>query len=650
MKRLLSILALIIVSGYLLAQESIPFKKEFFEGKIGFEEAKNNFLEGNDFFAENNYFAALPFYKKAFEFNPNNDQLNLNMGIAYLHTSEKHKALEHLAKAYKLNPEVSELMPLYFARANHYILEFESAIDYYNAYKAELTDDKETKTINKYIEECNNGIALRDNRAVGLIVNIRELNSEYADFSPMISADQSTIIFTSRRQIGNGEKDPFDMQYYENIFISYFENNKWSEPQPISEDLNSKYHDANVGIDNDGQTIYVYNYTEGKGDIYKTTLDGKIWSAPILLPEPINSPYNEKCVSVSPDLKTLYFVSDRPGGKGGLDIYYTQKDANGNYGPAQNIGDIINTEYDEDGIFVHPDGTALYFSSKGHNTMGGYDIFKTEKDSLGQWTKPINLGQPINSADDDVFLFVTPNGRTGYFSSVKEGGMGEKDIYKINFSEDDPGLLNSQMMLVTGFVKDAVTKAPIKAEIIITDNAKQEVISKVNSNQESGKFTITLPSGINYGITATRQDYLFYSENFDLTDTTSYLEIDLMMEMNKVAEKSSSILRNVFFDYGKSDLKPESQMEIDRLYRLMISYPKMKIEISGHTDNVSSQKFNKELSKKRANSVANYLIKKGIKRERFTTEGYGYSKPIADNKTEEGRQKNRRVEFIITSF
>ena len=633
------------------SQTNVEFKlKNFSDDADAFEKANNLFQDGLDYYDDNSFYIAIPYFEKAYEFNPNNAELNLKLGVCYLHTSEKEKAFQYIEKSRSLDSTFSKEIDYYTARAYHYLLEFEKAKEYYKLYLKGVSKESIVKDVTKKIEECDNGILLREHRSAGMIIDIKSINSKYADYAPMLTADEKTMIFTSRRKNKSDEVDPYDMQYYEDIYISHFENKVWTKPEPISDALNSKNHDANVGMSNDGQTIYVYNSNNGLGEIYKTVLDGNVWSKPIALPKPINSEFNEKCISISPDKKIIYFVSDRPNGKGGLDIYFVNVDKDGELGEVHNIGDIINTPYDEDGVFIHPDGKALYFSSKGHNTMGGYDIFKSVKDTNGLWSKPINLGQPINSADDDVFLFVSADGKTGYFSSVKEGGLGEKDIYKISFSEGDAGVNNSKLLVVKGEIIDNVTKKPIEAEIVIMDNKKKEEVAKFKSNKETGGFIVSLPAGKDYALTVVSKDYLFYSENFNLIDSTSFLEIALKMEMNKLAVNSTAVLRNIFFDYGKSTLKTESTVEIDRVYQMMKENPQITIEISGHTDNVSSKKFNMVLSQKRANSVANYLIQKGINRKRFVTKGYAFSKPIADNKTKEGRRRNRRVEFKILTY
>lgn len=631
-----------------LAQQNVDFSKENFEDKAAFDAINIDYLDGLDHYSDENYALAIPYFTKAYEFNPNNAELNLKLGVCYLHTSEKHKAYKHIKLSYDIDAKYSHNIDYYLARAHHFLLEFEDAIQYYEKFILTMDDPKIISQIQKRIEECENGIALRDNRAVGFVINLKSINSEYTDYSPMLSADQQTMVFTSRRNCKGNEIDPFDMQYHEKIFISHFQNNAWSEPLPISASINSESHNANVGMSIDGQTLYVYDSHKKKSKIYKSTLEGSRWTEPKILPEPINSKFNEKSISISPDGRTAYFVSDRTNGLGGLDIYLADKGENDQFiGEAYNIGSVINTPYDEDGIYLHPDGKSLFFSSKGHNTMGGYDIFKSEKDSSGIWSEPFNLGQPINSADDDIFLYVSADGKTGYFSSVREGGMGEKDIYKINFSEDENNIDESELILVKGEVRDAITEAAVEAEVVIVNNTTQEEVAKFRSNKETGEFIVSLPAGIDYGMTIINDDYLFYGENFNLVDSARFYEVVLNMKLNKITENSSAILRNIFFDYGESILKPESEIEINRVYTLLNSHPEITIEIAGHTDNISSKRYNMALSKKRANAVTNYLIDKGIDRNRFKAKGYGLSKPIESNDTKEGRQKNRRVEFKI---
>ncbi len=648
MKKITFTLAFLFLSLCLsFAQQDVAFSIENFDSQEEFQKANKAFLKGKEMFHKDKIILATHYFEEAQALNPNNSELNFFLGECYLKSSQKHKALTHFEKSYQLNPTYSDKIEFKLGLGHHFLMHFDKAIEHYKKYKTLCDNTEEIKLVESKIEQCLVGLDLQKTVFPDSVINLKLLNTKYEEHSPMISADQSTIVFTSTRQPEDDKPEIPEDELHENIFISHFKDSAWSEPIPISSNLRSKYHDVNVGVSNDGQTIFVYNNTNNDGEIYATSLEGSIWLEPLLLTEPISSIYEEKWMSLSPDHRIVYFVSNRPGGYGGLDIYYVERDIEGNFLEVKNIGDAINTPEDETGVFIHPDGKTLYFSSKGHYTMGGYDIFKSTRDSNGVWSKPINLGIPVNSPDDDRFISVNAEGKVGYFSSVRPEGMGGRDIYKIIFSDMSAGKTNSQTLLLTGTIEDSKTQKPMKAVIEIVDNDSQKVITKVHSNSETGEFLVPLPKGKNYGVTAIHDDYLFYSKNFDLKNDTTYEEIELDVNLNKVAVNSSGIMRNIFFDYGKSDLKPESKIEANRLYELMKKHPKMTVEISGHTDNISSKKFNKELSWKRANAVANYIIKKGINRKRFKTVGYWFSKPIADNETKEGRKLNRRVEFKI---
>jgi outer membrane protein OmpA-like peptidoglycan-associated protein len=299
---------------------------------------------------------------------------------------------------------------------------------------------------------------------------------------------------------------------------------------------------------------------------------------------------------------------------------------------------------------MHPDGKTLYFSSQGHNTMGGFDIFKSVKDENGLWSSAQNIGFPINTTEDDLSIVVSADGQTGYYSSIKSDGYGDKDIYRIKFSETDEVNTEQSLTLVKGVIIDKKTRIPIEANIEIVDNEKQEIVANFKSNEGTGEFLVSLPVGKNYGLTVVKDGYLFHSENFDLNDSLDFQSIDLDISLDGIDVNSTVILRNIFFDYGKDILKDESKLELSRVLALLEKYPKMKLEISGHTDNVSSYKFNLKLSKKRAQSVANYLINNGVDKYRLIVEGYAFNKPIAENETKEGRIKNRRVEFKVLGY
>ncbi|MFH1004634.1 MAG: OmpA family protein [Bacteroidota bacterium] len=478
----------------------------------------------------------------------------------------------------------------------------------------------------------------------------KTINTAFQEYAPVISADGNMMVFTSRRPVTKKEIMK-GKQVMENVYVSYYDEKKkkWKDAKRLSESINQPdRHNSAIALSNDGQRMLLYRDDKnGNGDIYESILDGEEWSIPVKLPAPINSDDHESSASISPDGRTIYFVSNRKDGQGGRDIWMCMQDKNGKWGKEKNLGAIINTSEDEEGIFIHPDGKTIYFSSKGHKSLGGYDIFKSVYDN-DKWSEPINLGSPINTIDDDLYFVITADGITGYYASAKTGGIGEKDIYKIKPVEKkkDKG---PKLTLFKGNVIDKLTLAPLESEIEITDNEKNEVISKIKSNSVTGNFLISLPSGKNYGINVKKEGYLFYSDNLIIPDTAAYKEIIKTVPLEKLNVGSKIVLRNVFYDFDKSTLRHESISELERLIQLLNDNSTMKIELSSHTDNKGTDEYNIKLSQDRAQSVVDYLIDKNIGKDRLVAKGYGESQPIATNDTDEGRQMNRRTEFEIIS-
>lgn len=477
------------------------------------------------------------------------------------------------------------------------------------------------------------------------------INSTFSDGAPVISADGSVMMFTSRRPVSEKEIKK-QKESMEHVYMSEYNKTtkKWSAPKLLPEDINVEgRNNSAIALSNDGQKLLLYRDDEnGNGDIWESELNGTAWSEPVKLPDPINSKYQETSASLSPDGRTIYFVSNRPGGKGGLDIWYCKQDSAGHWGMAINIGAPINTKQDEEGVFIHPDGKTLYFSSKGHGGLGGYDIFKSVYEN-GKWSEPVNLGAPINTKGDDVFFVMEANGETGYYASKMAGGIGDYDIYKISFIPVKKKNTGPKLTLIQGMVVDDETSQPIEASIITTDNEKNTELAKVKSNSSTGKFLISLPSGKNYGISANAPGYLFYSDNFNIPDTAAYKEVVLTIRLKKLQVGKQIVLHNIFYDFDKATLRSESLSEMERLVALMNENPSMKVEISSYTDNKGSQAYNLNLSQARAQSVVNYLINKGISKDRLVAKGYGMANPIASNDTDDGRQMNRRTEFKILS-
>jgi len=704
MKKAIFILFTLIIHQLFAQQKNVEFTKENFKGVDGFKDAKSAIRDGDNFYEE-----ALPILKDAFKgnydlfqqvggllsqaithyldankFNPNNAQLNYKIGVCYVYSRFKSKALSYFEKAYALDPNVAPEIHYYLGRGYHLNMDWDKAISEYKAYQSKINISNEPERLAdvvKKIEECENGRELVKKPVRVFIDNLgSEINSSYPDYGAVISADESEIIFTSRRDGSTGGKiDEGTGMYFEDIYISYLNNGKWTPAKNLGKPINTDGHDANLGLAPDGQKLFVYKDDNGDGNIYESKLKGDQWQRPEKMSDEINGyGTHESSCSISYDGKRLFFVSDKPDGNGYRDIYMSSLDKKKRWGKAVNLGPVINTKYGEEGVFAHPDGKTIYFSSQGHNTMGGYDIFKSVYDfKTKQWSEPENLGYPINTPDDDVFFVISGSGKHGYYSSIKNEGFGDKDIYKITFlGPEKPVVINNednliasltepvketviasaveiktaQITILKGIVSDEGTKKPIEATIEIVDNQLNEVIASFTSNSTTGRYLVSLPSGKNYGIAVKADNYLFHSENFDIPATADYQEVYKDVALKNISVGSKIVLNNIFFDFGKATLRSESTAELERLTKMLNEeIPSLRIEISGHTDNKSSADFNQKLSEARAKAVVDYLVAHGVNQSRLEYKGYGFSQPVASNDTEEGRQQNRRTEFKVLS-
>lgn len=629
--------------------------------------------KGDKSFARKDYENALTTYLEAIKSAPDDAGLNFRVGLCYLHTEKKAKSLAFLQKAYTTKPDVDLDIDYHLGLAYQSNHEFTKAIQHLEDFKkknkrlAEIADHK--------IFECKIGDSLSHHPAYVEIENLGPvINTSFHDYSPLVKDNGNTLIFTSNRTEDMVMKSGL---VFEDIYVTHFEDAGWSKPKKISENINNKYNDAAASLSPDGKTLFLY-YEEGAGDIYTSRLEDGNWTKPEPLNRNINSPNHwETSASISSDGTKLYFTSNRPGGEGELDIYVSTLDNNGTWGKAVNLGPSVNTPFNEDSPFIHHDGKTLYFSSDGHPSMGSNDIFKSELVN-GNWTKPVNLGYPINSIEYDGFFTLSEDKKTGFYSALREDGFGDADIYRVKFLDPPPPpepvvvasveptpdtsskpedfvdpiiQLHRDMKIVTvlkGKVIDEVTAAPIGAVISLVDNETQNVITRINSNPQTGDFELVIPHGGNYGVSTEKEGYLFNSINFNLPQFAEYQEIDTHILMVKAEVGSKVVLKNIFFDVGKSDLKNESIAELEKMKLLLESSPYLKIQINGHTDNTGNDATNMALSLKRAEAVVQYLISKGIEAGRVSARGFGSQRPLVSNDDEtEGREINRRTEVEI---
>ncbi len=642
-------------------------------------------------------------YQAAADMDPTNIRANFMTGELYiLRGPNKERATEYLLKVMELDPNYRFDILYKIGQGYQYGLHFDQAIEYFNRYKSKLmsegknykgTDKVTLHDVERRIFESQNGkkyVAKPENYSIKNAGD--KINSEYHDFAPVLNADESIMIFTTRRQEGNtSENVDVDNYYFEDIFISRKVNGEWSTAENIGNIVNTGFHDSNLALSPDGKTLYLYRDENG-GDIYFSDLQKNgSWSVPQRLPGYINSSYFENAVSISPDNKTLYFSSDRPGGFGGRDIYMATKDTRGMWSKITNLGPKVNTEYDDEGPFIDYDNKTLYFSSRGHDGMGGFDIYITEFDSsANDWTTPINLGYPVNTPDDDVYFVGTKDRKRGYYSSVRDDGMGYTDIYMVEMPDlterikekqqekqqepvvkeqkeepekepvvakpepkkpepkpkPDPATFPVTLLVQ---VEDLSTGKPIDANITMRtiQGNVQAPIEKI----ETGTYRIVTKNNkdLEYMISIEKQGYAFRNTKMMVPAADQKpLEIKRKFELKVFEVGTHDVLRNIYFRFNSHTFTNDSYYELNKLERMLHENPNFIIEIAGHTDNIGATDYNLSLSQLRAREVVKYLVNKGIDARRLKAIGYGKSKPMATNDDEkDGRELNRRVEFIV---
>ena len=627
-------------------------------------------------------------YVQAAELDPSNIEANYMAGRTYLETNSKASATKYLLRVHDIDPNYKYNILYLIGQGYQYGLEFENAIDYYNRYVQKLQqntrrsgeDFTSPTEVQRRIYECQNGIEYVNAPRDYIIENMGpSINSEWDDFAPVVTANEAFMAFTTRRQDGNSNGDVFDdMLYYEDVFYSNKSGGSWQPAQNIGPPVNIIYHSSNLAISADGTQLYLYKSQNG-GDIFlsEKNPDGT-WSEPVALNENINSTFSENSVSISPDGNTLYFSSDRPitVDKTDLDIYYSKKDRKGEWGAAKNMGPVINTEFDEDGAFIDYDGKTLYFSSKGHKGMGGYDIYKTEyNEETDTWSPPVNLGYPMNSPDNDIYFVSTPDGKRGYYASAKADGLGFTDIYHIRLADLDAPPKKVEAKKVEQpepekpVIEAPVISKPVPVVLLLktVDKQTRETldtdISIRNTTNNSSVPAKRIGNGLyqaefanestqNYEITAQRSGYMYKNVSMSIPAmSTKESKLAKQIMLDKIQVGYSQVIRNIYFDFGTARLKETSNPELDKLLKVLEENPRYLIEISGHTDNVGGKDFNLWLSERRAQAVVNYMIRKGQTESRFLVEGYGEERPMASNDDEElGRELNRRVEFKVLQF
>ncbi|MEK9618974.1 MAG: OmpA family protein [Flavobacteriales bacterium] len=570
-------------------------------------------------------------------------------------------AIFYKEKMMTANPIIPLVEYFYLAGLHMAIGSYEKCLKNAVRYKnSPLADKRYIVRIDKMIENCEFAIEAIKNPVDFDPINLgSSINSELPEYFPSITADDSTFLFTRRV---NDLSAPGGRQ--EEIFVSKkTPNNNWSNSSLVSNAINSKYNEGAPTFSPDGQYIIFvgcetgakgdYEYGDdrkgyGSCDLFYSQNNGTNWSKPVNLGSKINTKHWETQPSFSSDGKTLYFIRgmtyDRQRrNPDNQDIYVTTISEDGQWTKPEKLPPNINSPHREESVQIHPDGKTLYFSSNGHPGMGGMDLYMSRKLDDNTWSDPINLGYPLNTFKNDISILISPKGDKGYFSSDREGGYGDLDLYSFNVDKKFKPL---PITFIKGKIIDAESKLPLFAFFQLTDLKKGNIISQMQSKLENGEFLITVPKNIDFALHAEKEGYMFYSRNIYRDSLSLSKDGFLIIELEKV-KPGTFILENIFFEKSKSSLKKSSLVELNKVLKLMQINPDLKIQISGHTDSDGDDDFNLELSINRAKSVVNWLIENSIDKNRLSFKGYGETRPIEENNSIANKAKNRRTELTI---
>ena len=712
MKKKLLVLFVLIVSSQLIISQS--FKKLYKESF--------HFLEVND------YEHALPLLMKMHEMKPDNANTNFSIGNCLMNLSHREHesipyyeiAMEGLTIGYRIGNHREKKAPLdvieLLGRAYHKNYEFEKAVDKFEFYSNFLAENNwdDKRANNRRIRQSKYAKELKENPIDVDVIPIKSVNSKYPEYRPKVNAEENIMYFTSKRPGGSSEILDDQGEFYEDIYYSEKKHNVWTEPVLVQDLINTQENSSCVYLSADAQMMYLSMVNNdpkvgniGRG-LYESKLEGDHWTEPKFLNEKINSKYWETYASLDIYSNILLFVSDREGGYGGKDIWMVKKLPNGEWAEPQNLGEPINSEYDEESPYLHPDGKTLYFSSKGHKVMGGYDIFKSNLQADLTWSAPENMGYPINTVVDDLFFTPTVNGKRAYFSSYRSDGIGEYDIYRMNLVSEE----EADLAVYKGIVKDTEGNVVKDVVISIFDENMDDKYGIYRPNELSGRFLFVLQPGHNYEVVYEYQDLAtsdtisvpldvegvneytkvvrvtsldislsegvvvdgdilalsqledptnielssISNDNSDETEFASEKTSDneeVVYEEVEEGEKHIIFYKSVYYKSSSSDLNKSAKSVLDELIITLNENPSWKINSVGHTDLTGTAKSNQILSVLRAESVKTYLYNRGIDFHRIKAYGMGENQPVAEDNYDDGiddtigKDANRRVEIQL---
>jgi outer membrane protein OmpA-like peptidoglycan-associated protein len=632
----------LLLLAFLIFMAPLPTHAQYDPAKVN-KKAINLYTQGFNM-SDDDIPGTIRLLQQAVQIDPTYEEAWLSLAGLYSSLKDHQHAVDDYEKARSIDSNFFKDYNLPYSIDLAGIGDFARALEAVNLF---LTDPKLSEVSRKageYRRRCFE-FAL-DYAATHPVTNYKfeprnlgdSINTEVSEYFPTITIDGNTLIFTRRVNHIN-----------EDFYESHKTDTTWSKAISLPGNINTNYNEGAQNISQDGQWLIFTgcDFPEGHGscDLYISYLTADGWSTPENLGDSINTEFWESSPSLSPDKKDLYFASRQPDGYGNSDLYVSHRLLNGQWSSPVNLGPTINTIGNEAAPFIHADNQTLYFTSDGHPGYGGDDLFVTRKQPDGTWSKPENLGYPINTIENEGSLVIAADGKTAYYASDRADSRGGLDLYTFELRED---IRPAKTLWVKGRVFDSTTRKGLPSSVVLTDLATRQVISNLQTDA-TGNYLITLPEGRNYAFEVKRRGYLFFSENFSLTGSAGDTAYHIDIPLQPITAGALVVLKNIFFDPNKFDLKPESGAELDEIVQLLKDNPTVKIQINGHTDNSGKPADNIKLSEDRAKSVTSYLISKGIVPARLSSKGWGDTQPIADNSTPEGRARNRRTELKILS-
>lgn len=638
MKMLYRLLAMVLLGTPAFAQNMI---------------AEEYYKKGKELYDKEKYADAIPPFKKAVALSKDYADAIYNLGLSYRYNGDYADAIEQLTNLERIRPDYWAWYHYEVGVACAELGKWDEAIAAYDKFLNQFPKDA-TRSIYhhqaQYKKQYAAGRKLLMNEPTTMKnpTVFATANSTYADYMPNSDPTGRLIYFTSTRKGGLSQDKADATEGDEDIYQMEFKDGKWSDPQPLPEPVNSSNNEGASSFSADGQTV-VYTACGRDGgvgncDLFIMTLEGSQWSTPKNLGNVVNSEEWDSQPTLSSDGNRIIFCSARKGGYGSQDLYMIEKNVFGEWGPAQNLGGMVNTPFNDSSPYLSPDGKTLYFASYGHPGFGGSDLFKTTYEN-GRWSTPINMGRPLNTEGDDRYFTIGGSGELGYFASTASGT--DLNLYSVEIPED---MRPTPTVIVSGVVSNAKNGEKVGAYVLVEDMNSGELIAVNKSNSATGKYLIVLPAGRTYSVSANKEGFFFFSQRFEVAANAKYQEIKKDIALKPIEKGAKVILNNIFFETGKALLTSTSRLELDKAVDLMKKNPTMVIEVGGHTDNVGDDNSNMKLSHERAKSVRDYMVTAGIASPRIQSKGYGELNPVATNDTDEGRKTNRRTEFVIIEF